>query len=49
MIPSGFKLARPVKHPTPDADTVILTGDRSLHGPALLGLGGIGMLLCSFS
>jgi hypothetical protein len=41
------RLAGPVKHSIPDADTVILTCDRSLKWPALIGAGGVGLLIGS--
>jgi hypothetical protein len=48
MLPSSPKLAGPVKYSSPDSDTVILTCDRSLKWPALLGLSSIGLFLGSF-
>jgi len=45
MFPDSSKLAGPVKHSTPDSDTVILTCDRGLRWPALLALTGLGLFL----
>jgi hypothetical protein len=45
IFPSSPKLAGPVKHAIPNTETVILTCDRSLKWPAVLGLGGIGLLV----
>jgi hypothetical protein len=42
------RLAGPVKHSTPDPDTVILTCERALTWPCLIGLFGIGLLIASF-
>src|ERR1700693_1903741 len=48
MLPSSPRLAGPVKHSSPDPDTVILICDRSLKWPALFGLSAIGVLIGSF-
>jgi hypothetical protein len=47
MFPHPSKLAGPVKHSTPDSDTLILTCDRSLKWPAIFALPGLGTLLAS--
>lgn len=45
MFPHPSKLAGPVKSSTPDSDTLILTCDRRLKWPVLIGLIGLGLLL----
>jgi hypothetical protein len=48
MLPSNPKLAGPVKHSSPDPDTVILICDRSLKWPTLFGLSAVTVLIGSF-
>jgi hypothetical protein len=45
MFPHPSKLSGPVKHSTPDPDTLILTCDRRLRWPLLFGLSGLSVLL----
>jgi hypothetical protein len=47
LFPSRSRLAGPVKYSIPDAVTVILTCNRSLKWPALMGVAGIGFLVGS--
>jgi hypothetical protein len=47
MFPHPSKLAGPVKHSNPDPDTLILTCDRGLQWPVLIGSIGLGLLLGS--